>query len=93
MEPPAIDERGIVRVGPDGPAAGRDAAVVEAPLELRDRDGRPLTVTMRTPGHDLDLARGLLFAEGVLRGAGDAAAVVRPSPGALAPEERDNVVA
>jgi FdhD protein len=96
----SLVEREIVRAGPDrGGRAGerdRDLVVVEAPLELRlAATGRPLSVTMRTPGHDLELARGLLFAEGVIR-ADEAAAVRRPDPAELAPDERvdlDNLVA
>jgi FdhD protein len=42
-----------------------DGLVVEEPLEIRI-GGRRYTATMRTPGHDLLLARGLLFAEGVI---------------------------
>ncbi len=41
-----------------------DALVIEAPLELRV-NGEPFVVIMRTPGHDVELARGLLWAEGV----------------------------
>ncbi|HEY4056275.1 MAG TPA: formate dehydrogenase accessory sulfurtransferase FdhD [Kofleriaceae bacterium] len=42
----------------------RDAVVVEAPLQLRAR-GTPVATIMRTPGHDLELVRGLLHAEGI----------------------------
>src|SRR5258708_22621083 len=45
-----------------------DRLPVEEPLELR-LGGRPLTVTMRTPGNDFDLAVGFLLAEGIIRGA------------------------
>ena len=45
-----------------------DALVVEAPLELR-AGTRSMATIMRTPGHDLELARGFLFAEGIERGA------------------------
>jgi FdhD protein len=38
---------------------------VEEPLEIRV-GGRPLAVTMRTPGHDFDLAAGFLVSEGVI---------------------------
>ena len=34
-------------------------------------DGEPLTVTMRTPGDDIDLAAGFLFTEGLLTSLGD----------------------
>lgn len=45
-----------------------DHVVVEAPLQLRAR-GVPVATIMRTPGHDLELARGLLHAESI-RGEG-----------------------
>src|SRR5581483_10158234 len=42
-----------------------DTLVVEEPLEIRV-NGRPLTVTMRTPGADIELAQGFLLTEGVI---------------------------
>ncbi|QDZ14500.1 formate dehydrogenase accessory sulfurtransferase FdhD [Humibacter ginsenosidimutans] len=42
-----------------------DILVVEEPLEIRV-GGRPLAVTMRTPGHDVELAAGFLVSEGVI---------------------------
>ncbi len=48
--------------------ADRDQVVVEAPLVLRAR-GTAVATIMRTPGHDLELARGLLHAESVPVGA------------------------
>ena len=51
---------------------GRDDVVaVEEPLEIRV-DGRPLVVTMRTPGHDEELALGFLYGEGLIDGPRDA---------------------
>jgi len=44
-----------------------DRVVVEAPLQLRAR-GVPVATIMRTPGHDLELVRGLLHAESVEAG-------------------------
>ena len=44
--------------------ADRDSVVEEAPLQLRAR-GAPVATIMRTPGHDLELVRGLLHAEGI----------------------------
>jgi FdhD protein len=42
-----------------------DEVAVEEPLEIRV-DGRPLAVTMRTPGHDEELALGFLIGEGLI---------------------------
>jgi len=49
-----------------------DTLVVEEPLELRV-GGRPLAVTMRTPGDDIDLVHGFLATEGVIRRRDDVA--------------------
>src|ERR1700674_3064339 len=43
----------------------RDEVAVEEPLEIRV-DGTPLVVTMRTPGHDEELALGFLYGEGLI---------------------------
>jgi FdhD protein len=43
----------------------RDEVAVEQPLEIRV-DGEPLAVTMRTPGHDEELALGFLYGEGLI---------------------------
>lgn len=53
-----------VRVG-QPPQPRPDRLLVEEPLEIRI-GGTPFTVTMRTPGHDVELAAGLLVAEGAL---------------------------
>ena len=47
-----------------------DAVVTEEPLQLL-LDGEPLAVVMRTPGADIELALGLLYAEGIVRSAHD----------------------
>ena len=46
-------------------AVSSDVVAVEAPLEIRV-GGRPLVITMRTPGHDEELAAGFLHAEGIV---------------------------
>src|SRR6185437_16511471 len=48
---------------PDG-ARERDGVAVEEPLEIRI-GGRPVAVTMRTPGHDEELALGFCLSEGL----------------------------
>ncbi|MFM9372264.1 formate dehydrogenase accessory sulfurtransferase FdhD [Streptomyces sp. Da 82-17] len=59
----------------DGQRSTRpDTLTVEEPMELRVA-GRPLTITMRTPGHDFDLAAGFLVGEGVVRRAEDVAGI------------------
>ena len=52
----------VVRL-PDG-RSERDAVAVEEPLEIRI-GGRPIAVTMRTPGHDEELALGFCLSEGL----------------------------
>ena len=51
-----------------------DAVVTEEPLQLM-LEGKPLSVVMRTPGHDLELSLGLMFSEGILRAPEDVSAV------------------
>jgi FdhD protein len=47
-----------------------DTLVAEEPLEIR-LGGRPISVTMRTPGDDFDLVAGFLATEGVVRATAD----------------------
>ncbi|MDF2830149.1 MAG: formate dehydrogenase family accessory protein FdhD [Mycobacterium sp.] len=51
-----------------------ETLAVEEPLELRI-DGTAITVTMRTPGSDVELAQGFLLTEGVIGGRDDIARV------------------
>jgi FdhD protein len=53
-----------------------DELAEEEPLEIRVR-GRAVSVTMRTPGHDEELAAGFLLSEGIVRRAQD---IVRIEP-------------
>ena len=67
--------RPVLRIQ-DGNATRRpDALAVEEPMEIR-LNGRPLTVTMRTPGDDAHLALGFLFAEGIIALAADVGTIV-----------------
>jgi len=47
-----------------GSTSERDAVAVEEPLEIRV-NGEPVAVTMRTPGHDEELALGFCLTEGL----------------------------
>ncbi len=59
----ALDAAGALkRVVRDGES---DLVAIEEPLEIRV-DGDPIAVTMRTPGHDEELAVGFLYGEGLI---------------------------
>ena len=60
--PSAAVAHSVARVEVDGRT---DDVAVEEPLEIRV-DGAPLSVTMRTPGHDEELALGFLHGEGLI---------------------------
>lgn len=65
-----VSRRPVLRVR-DGVRVTRpDVLAAEEPLEIRI-SGRPLAVTMRTPGADWDLVHGFLATEGVIRQAVD----------------------
>ena len=58
----------ILRIDANGTTELDDDLAVEEPLEIRV-DDKPVSVTLRTPGHDFDLAAGFLFTESILRSA------------------------
>ncbi|HST58100.1 MAG TPA: formate dehydrogenase accessory sulfurtransferase FdhD, partial [Longimicrobium sp.] len=91
MRPGATARRRIERIHLEGEDAVRrtreDLLAVEEPLEIRivraqdagrgaDADARRVSVTMRTPGADFELAAGFLYSEGLIEGA-DAIARIR----------------
>ena len=57
--------RRVQHVTADDAVARPETLVVEEPLEIRV-NGTPITVTMRTPGSDIELAQGFLLTEGVV---------------------------
>ncbi|WP_460359435.1 formate dehydrogenase accessory sulfurtransferase FdhD [Mycobacterium sp. ZZG] len=75
--------RRVHHVTTEDAVARPDTLVVEEPLEIRV-DGKPITVTMRTPGSDVELAQGFLLTEGIVRGREDIMSV-RYCRGATAP--------
>ncbi|MCW4355946.1 formate dehydrogenase accessory sulfurtransferase FdhD [Hoyosella sp. YIM 151337] len=64
----------VLRIRNGSRSTRPDTLAAEEPMEIRVA-GRPLTVTMRTPGHDFDLAAGFLVSEGVAHAASDIAAI------------------
>ncbi|MEV7610210.1 formate dehydrogenase accessory sulfurtransferase FdhD [Microbacterium sp. NPDC089320] len=54
----------------EGAVRRADTLAVEEPLEIRVA-GAPLAVTMRTPGHDVELAAGFLVSEGLIADTAD----------------------
>lgn len=64
----------VHKISGEGLVESPDLLAVEEPLEIRlgfgpvtDRQQRPVSVTMRTPGHDEELAMGFLFTEGIIQ--------------------------
>lgn len=79
-------------------ATASDVLAVEEPLEIRvgygpsgQREHRTLSITMRTPGHDFELAAGFLLTEGIVRTRQDLHGILY-CPDVEKEEERENVV-
>ncbi|MGV4928347.1 formate dehydrogenase accessory sulfurtransferase FdhD (plasmid) [Streptomyces sp. BHT-5-2] len=69
------ERRRVIRIR-DGAVSSRpDTLVAEEPMEIR-LNGKPLAITMRTPGDDFALAAGFLVSEGVLASADELANIV-----------------
>jgi FdhD protein len=68
-----------------------DYLAAEEPLEIRVGD-EPLSVTMRTPGHDLELAAGFLFTEGLIQNREQIVAIRNVEPITEDGVKRGNVV-
>ncbi|MDG5802293.1 formate dehydrogenase accessory sulfurtransferase FdhD [Streptomyces ossamyceticus] len=59
------ERRKVIRIRDGAVSTRPDTLVAEEPLEIR-LNGKPLAITMRTPGDDFALAAGFLVSEGVL---------------------------
>src|ERR1700716_4193386 len=62
----------VLRYGEEAGVRVDDQLAAEEPLEIRV-GGTPLTVMMRTPGYERELALGFLFGEGIIHEAADVA--------------------
>ena len=67
------------------PQSAKDELALEEPLEIQV-DTRPVSVTMRTPGHDDELAAGFLVTEGIIISGKDLIKI------AAHPRNRENVI-
>ncbi len=88
LDPPAGGDAGMIRIDGASGASARDQLAIEEPLTIElgfERKGlrshRTVAVTMRTPGHDAELAAGFLFGEGIVGGRDDVASIEESSPG------------
>ncbi|MFL6516072.1 MAG: formate dehydrogenase accessory sulfurtransferase FdhD [Chthoniobacterales bacterium] len=88
MNQDGIESGKVIRHRGDGELEYQpDDLTIEEPLEIRI-SGRTVATTMRTPGHDEELAVGFLLSEGVIRSRSDIVKLSRPD----APRNRDNIV-
>ncbi|WP_432140543.1 formate dehydrogenase accessory sulfurtransferase FdhD [Streptomyces sp. bgisy084] len=69
------ERRRVIRIRDGAVSTRPDTLVAEEPLEIRV-GGKPLAITMRTPGDDFALAAGFLVSEGVLASADELANIV-----------------
>lgn len=74
MSKPSVAPISIIKVNQDEQITANDLLAVEEPLEIRigfgpkeNREQRNISVTMRTPGNDFELALGFLFTEGIIQ--------------------------
>ncbi|MFF2923350.1 formate dehydrogenase accessory sulfurtransferase FdhD [Streptomyces celluloflavus] len=69
------ERRRVIRIRDGAVSTRPDTLAAEEPLEIR-LGGKPLAITMRTPGDDFALAAGFLVSEGVLGSADELANIV-----------------
>lgn len=89
MSPPGVRALEVTRITGPTRALATDEVIVEEPLAIRV-GAETLAVTMRTPGHDRELALGFLFAEGVIASLDDVGAVAHC--GRTGDEARGNTI-
>jgi FdhD protein len=95
MNNDAIKSTSILRFNDAEQRSDEDLLAVEEPLEIRlitEDQVQPAVVTMRTPGHDLELTAGFLFAEGLVSTPDDLAVLEACADPKLSPEKRANRV-
>ncbi|TGE21347.1 formate dehydrogenase accessory sulfurtransferase FdhD [Hymenobacter aquaticus] len=98
LPPTSYDYLTVHKVAGSEITPASDVVAAEEPLEIRlgygpagQREHRTLAITMRTPGHDMELAAGFLLTEGIIRSRAELAGI-RYCPDVAKEEERENVV-
>lgn len=93
----SISSKKIIKIGSQGKENVPDLVAIEEPLEIRlgigpedKREQLNLSVTMRTPGHDKELALGFLFTEGIISSIMDVGSIEYCET--VKPEEEGNVI-
>lgn len=96
----SVQSTSITKIG-DQIQEQDDLLAVEEPLEIRlgygfvnERNQSSISVTMRTPGHDFELALGFLFAEGIIRSYEEVASIkyCHSTKSAQQVQEKENIV-
>lgn len=89
----------IERVSADSPNTEFDNLAIEEPLEIQlvygpsdARTSRPITVTMRTPGCDRELAAGFLLSEGIVRDVEDIARISSEQEPERSPSDEESIL-
>jgi len=82
MPRPAIAQIVVKKVNESGMTDANDVLAAEEPLEIRlvwgavnNRQTRNISVTMRTPGNDAELAIGFLYTEGIIQSVQEVAGI------------------
>src|SRR5262249_10841141 len=93
-----VIEIAVQRMNGSADSLDRDLLAVEEPLEIRlqygtaeKRRAKSISVTMRTPGNDIELAAGFLFAEGLVQDPADIESIQHCGP-TVGPLRLQNVV-
>src|SRR5688572_33447673 len=94
----SVKATNVKKVSDSGVESKPDLLAIEEPLEIRigfgsanGRQQKSLSVTMRTPGHDFELASGFLFTEGIIKDF-DQIESIKYCEDVGKQEEKDNVV-
>ena len=91
-------EMQVTRVSDAGTHSLVDRLAIEEPLEIRveffageEKKSKSVSITMRTPGHDEELAAGFLFTEGILRSTAEVIEIIGCGPNTGAGHSQNTV--